>query len=75
MRTISAPNEVKMPKRQDPIIAIMQYFETASPEQAQQALSVAKAILKRRFSQPTPKPKKKAPAISSEADRPLPLTQ
>lgn len=37
-----------MSQKRDPIVAILNYFETAEPALARQALSLAQAVLRRR---------------------------
>jgi hypothetical protein len=59
------------PKR-DPVLAVLDYFETADLPLAHQALTLAKAILKRRGPQGPPKRHRPKPA-KREADGSLSL--
>lgn len=48
-------------RKRDPIVAVLQYFETAEPALAQQALSLVKEIVRKR--QPAPR---RAPAARTK---------
>lgn len=61
-----------MPRKQDPVGGVMQYFETAPIDSAKTALSVAQAIVKRRSGPAAPA--KKPTARKSTGPGPAPAT-
>lgn len=60
-----------MSRRRDPVLAVMQYFETADVALAQQTLAIVQAIVKRRAPKNSAKAK---PAKTKPLQAAVPLT-
>ena len=50
-----------MPRRSDPVVAVVNYFETAPIEAALVTLAVAKEIVARREGKPAPQVRRRGP--------------